>query len=212
MYAPRARAQSPRALDRLHGLIPPGDAHRELRYRYMYCILGMDADPAQGVAFAEQGLADARRLDDPDAEANFHFCRGANQESLTTPRDALPDYNAGIAIARQAENTRLMADGLTWRGAVQSLLGEHALALVDESRPGKDLGLVQDADAPEQHCREHRLLASGERERIIEQGQLQRVAARIELADVQHDVTAPEQLEPQYAAALDAIRRDREDR
>ena len=124
-------ADALRALDRLHGLIPPGDAHRELRYRYMYCILGMDADPAQGVAFAEQGLADARRLDDPDAEANFHFCRGANQESLTTPRDALPDYNAGIAIARQAENTRLMADGLTWRGAVQSLLGEHALALVD---------------------------------------------------------------------------------
>jgi len=118
-------------LDRLRRQIPAGDARRELRYRYMLCILGMGDDPARGVAYAEQGIAAARRIGYPDAEINFHFCRGANQESLTTARDALPDYNAGIDIARQAENTRLVADGLTWRGSVQSLLGEHALALVD---------------------------------------------------------------------------------
>lgn len=118
-------------LDRLKGLTPPGDIRRELRYRYMFCIMGLDADPAQGVAYAEQGLADARRAGYADGEVNFHFCRGANQESLTTPRDALVDYNAGIDIARHDENMRLVADGLTWRGSVQSLLGEHALALVD---------------------------------------------------------------------------------
>lgn len=120
-----------RLLDQLQRQIPPGDVRRELRYRYMFCILGMDGDPARGVAYAEQGMADARRVGYADAEINFHFCRGANQESLTTARDALPDYNAGIELARHAENTRLVADGLTWRGAVQSLLGEHALALVD---------------------------------------------------------------------------------
>ncbi|MGN6738315.1 diguanylate cyclase [Dyella sp.] len=120
-----------RLLDRLKGQIPSGDSRRELRYRYMFCILGMDGDPAAGVAYADRGIADAQRVGYTAAEVNFHFCRGANQESLTTARDALPDYNAGIDLARHAENTRLVADGLTWRGAVQSLLGEHALALVD---------------------------------------------------------------------------------
>lgn len=120
-----------RLLDELHRALPAGDAHRELRYRYMFCIIGMNGDPAEGVAYAERGMADARRLGDAEAEINFHFCRGDNQESLTTPRDALPDYNAGIAIAKREENARLTADGLTWRGSVQSLLGEHALALVD---------------------------------------------------------------------------------
>ncbi|MGN6227132.1 MAG: diguanylate cyclase [Dyella sp.] len=118
-------------LDQLKRRIPPGDVRRELRYRYLFCIMGMDGDPASGFAYAEKGLADARRAGYADAEINFHFCRGANQESLTTARDALPDYDAGIEIARRTENTRLVADGLTWRGAVQSLLGEHARALVD---------------------------------------------------------------------------------
>ncbi|MFK2905623.1 diguanylate cyclase [Dyella ginsengisoli] len=124
-------ADALRLLDQLKQQIPPGDDRRELRYRYMFCILGMDNDPAKGVAYAEQGMADARRVGYADAEINFHFCRGSKQESLTTARDALPDYNAGIELARHAENIRLVADGLTWRGSVQSLLGEHALALVD---------------------------------------------------------------------------------
>lgn len=124
-------ADALRLLDQLKQQVPSGDKRRELRYRYLFCILGMDNDPAKGIAYAERGMDDARRIGYADAEINFHFCRGANQEFLTTARDALPDYNAGIELARHAENTRLVADGLTWRGSVQSLLGEHALALVD---------------------------------------------------------------------------------
>ena len=118
-------------LDKLHALMPPDDVPRELRYRYLNCVFGLDDDPAAGKVYAEQGLADARRARDADAEVTFHFCRGFHLEALTTPRDALPDYDAGIDIAKRHENLRLVADGLTWRGAVQSLLGEHALALVD---------------------------------------------------------------------------------
>jgi diguanylate cyclase (GGDEF)-like protein len=118
-------------LEQLKKLVPPNDARRELRYRYTFCILGLDASPEQGIAYADQGLADAGRIGYVEAEINFHFCRGSNQEALTTPRDALADYNAGIDLARSHENQRLVADGLTWRGSVQSLLGEHALALVD---------------------------------------------------------------------------------
>lgn len=118
-------------LARMKSLVPAGDQRRMLRYRYMYCILGLDNSPAQGIAYADQGIEDAKRIGYVGAEINFHFCRGANQEALTTPRDALADYDAGIALARSHENLRLVADGLTWRGSVQSLLGEHALALVD---------------------------------------------------------------------------------
>ncbi|MCW8807516.1 MAG: diguanylate cyclase, partial [Rhodanobacter sp.] len=74
---------------------------------------------------------DARRVDYPEAEANFLYCRGSHQEGLTTSRDALSDYTAGIEIARHIENPSLVADGLTMRGTVQSLIGEPALALVD---------------------------------------------------------------------------------
>jgi len=129
--APDTQAGMLKVLEQMKSLVPPGDTRRELRYRYMFCILGLDASPEQGIAYAEQGLADARRIGYVDAEINFDFCRGSNQEALTTPRDALADYNAGIDLARRHENQRLRADGLTWRGSVQSLLGEHALALVD---------------------------------------------------------------------------------
>jgi diguanylate cyclase (GGDEF)-like protein len=129
--SPDTDAGMVKVLGRLDSLVPAGDARRALRYRYTYCIFGMDAQPKQGVAYAEQGIADARRMDYPAAEANFHFCRGEHLESLTTPRDALSDYSAGIEIARHAEDMRLVADGLSWRGNVQSLLGEPALALVD---------------------------------------------------------------------------------
>ena len=129
--APDTQAGMLKALEHMKSLVPPGDTRRELRYSYMYCIIGLEASPEQGIAYADKGIAEARRIGYVEAEINFHFCRGANQEALTTPRDALADYDAGIALARSHENQRLVADGLTWRGSVQSLLGEHALALVD---------------------------------------------------------------------------------
>lgn len=136
--SPATRAETSRVLVRLDSLVPAGDARRALRYRYTYCMLGMEDHPAEGVAYAQQGIEAARRIDYPDAEANFHYCRGEHQEALTTPRDALPDYTAGIAVARHAENLRLIADGLSWRGNVQSLLGEPALGLVDFLQAQRD--------------------------------------------------------------------------
>lgn len=136
--SPATQAETSQVLARLDSLVPAGDARRALRYRYTYCMLGMDDQPAKGVAYAQQGIEDARRINYPDAEANFHYCRGEHQESLTTPRDALADYTAGIKVARHAENLRLVADGLSWRGNVQSLLGEPALGLVDFLQAQRD--------------------------------------------------------------------------
>ncbi len=120
-----------RVLERLHALLPPGDPYRQRRYDYIYCFLGFNNSAAAGYAYAAKGIEDAHRADDGQAEANFHFCRGLYQAYLTSERDSLPEYEAGIRIARHQENSRLVADGLTWRGGAESLLGEQARALID---------------------------------------------------------------------------------
>lgn len=117
-------------LARLHALLPLGDAARERRYRALYCGLAFDNATA-GFAYASSGLADADRSGDPVAQVNFHYCHGGYQERITTPRDALADYNAGIELSRHLGDAKLIADGLTYRGGVQSLLGEQAGALQD---------------------------------------------------------------------------------
>lgn len=126
-----SQAAARQALDRLSALLPPGDADRQRRYEYMYCFLAFDNDVEGGYAYAGRGIGQAQQAGDLEVEANFRICRGLYQSKLTTERDALPDYEAGIRIARRLENSRLIADALTWRGSAQSLLGEQAKALFD---------------------------------------------------------------------------------
>lgn len=115
---------------RLHGLLPTGDARRELEYRYLACRLPAD-DPMAGVEAASQGLEDARRLDEKPAQARFLYCRARSREALGRPDQSLTDWEAGLALAREAGEWRLVADGLIGRGHMRSLLGEHARALND---------------------------------------------------------------------------------
>ena len=126
-----SRASVDHTLDRLRALLPPNDAYRQRRYEYMYCFLAFDNDANGGYAYAGRGIEQARQAGDLEAEANFQICRGLYQSRVTTERDALPAYEEGIRIARRLENGRLIADGLTWRGSAQSLLGEQAKALFD---------------------------------------------------------------------------------
>jgi diguanylate cyclase (GGDEF)-like protein len=125
------QAAARQVLDRLGALLPPGDAYRQRRYNYMYCFLAFDNDVKGGYAYAGRGTEQAQQAGDLEAESNFRVCRGLYQSKLTTERDALPDYEAGIRLARRLENPRLIADALTWRGSAQSLLGEQAKALFD---------------------------------------------------------------------------------
>ncbi|EIM00553.1 diguanylate cyclase [Rhodanobacter thiooxydans LCS2] len=125
------QAAATQALERLGALLPPGDAYRQRRYEYVYCFLAFDNDVKGGYAYAGRGTEQAQKAGDLEAESNFRICRGLYQSKLTTERDALPDYEAAIRIARRLENSRLIADALTWRGSAQSLLGEQAKALFD---------------------------------------------------------------------------------
>lgn len=120
-----------RLLGQLQRDTPPGDARRELRYQYLYCVIGMAGDPRAGIAYASRGLAAARRIGYAAAEINFLFCRGDNEEGLPDPAAAMADYDAAIAAAHKAENHRLLADALTWRGRLQSRNGDYAHAVVD---------------------------------------------------------------------------------
>ena len=126
-----SQASVDHTLDRLRALLPSNDAYRRRRYEYMYCFLAFDNDANGGYAYAGGGIEQAHQAGDLEAEANFQICRGLYQGRVTTERDALPAYEEGIRIARRLENGRLIADGLTWRGSAQSLLGEQAKALFD---------------------------------------------------------------------------------
>jgi len=124
-------ARLPQRLGELQRLVPPGDVLRELRYRSMHCDWSFDNDAKGQLAYAQDGLDRARRVGDAELQARFHYCRAAAQGQLGTTEDTLADYEAGIALSRQVENDRLLADGLGARGGMRSLLGEQARAIPD---------------------------------------------------------------------------------
>ena len=123
---PQARAE----VERLRTLMPPGDVHRDLLHRSLYCLLDPENATA-AVTFADRGLKDARQAGDSAAEIRFRYCRGIKLQSIGQPRASLPDFEAGITPARQNRDWRLVGDGLIELGHVRSLIGEHAQALIN---------------------------------------------------------------------------------
>lgn len=124
-------AQVEQRLIELQRLVPPGDTQRGLRYRAAYCYWRFDNDARAQLAYAEAGLVRARSTHDQEAQIRFHYCRAAARDQLGTPREVLADYEAGIALSRKIENDRLLADGLSARAGMRSLLGKQALAVID---------------------------------------------------------------------------------
>lgn len=120
-----------RRLDELQRLVPPGDPVRELRYRALRCDWDFWNDPEGQLAFANESLAKARRLEDGVGQANAHYCRASALDQLHGSAEAMAEYEAGIDIARRIGNDRLLADGLSLRGSAHSLLGEQSRAIPD---------------------------------------------------------------------------------
>lgn len=118
-------------LARLEALLPPGDRSRALRARALRCNWGFDRDPHAQLAYADAGLAAARRAKDPGAQVDFLYCRGGARGQIDTPLRAQADYDAGVALARRIGDDRLLADGLVATGSTQSLLGQQGRALRD---------------------------------------------------------------------------------
>jgi diguanylate cyclase (GGDEF)-like protein len=120
-----------RRLAALDALVPSGDVVRALRARAIRCDWGFDGNPRGQLAAADAGLADARAARNAEAEANFHYCRAAALDTHDSAQAVLAEYEAGLEAARRAEDSRLIADGLSLRGSERSLLGDQAHAIPD---------------------------------------------------------------------------------
>ncbi|MGY4514811.1 diguanylate cyclase [Lysobacter sp. HA18] len=122
--------QTADALARLRAALPPGDQRRERRYRTAVCDLTFVKDTRAGLIYARRELEAARRAGDVDAQARFTYCQGFALET-SDPNGAWNAYDAGLQLARRAEDARLIGDGYTYRGGIASLQGDHARALQD---------------------------------------------------------------------------------
>lgn len=125
-----APEQANEQLARLRRLLPPGDARRDLRYRYLACQLPAD-DADAAIELANRAIADARALEDTHAQVRFLYCRAGARANVASPQQTLGDWETGLAMARANRDWRLLADGLVGRGHMRSLMGEHARALND---------------------------------------------------------------------------------
>jgi diguanylate cyclase (GGDEF)-like protein len=116
---------------RLQALLPAGDAHRQRLLDSARCGLDFVDANKDGFDFADTHLAQALAAHDDGAAIRFYYCRGAYQEALKSARDALADYERGIALARSSGDDIQLALGLEARGGVYSLLGIYGKALAD---------------------------------------------------------------------------------
>lgn len=115
----------------LQQLLPSGDAHRRRLLDTVRCNLDFVNATQDGFAFADAKLAEALSAHDDSAAIRFYYCRGGYQQSLKTARDALADFERGIALARAINDDPMLAVGLELRGGTYSLLGIYGKALAD---------------------------------------------------------------------------------
>lgn len=125
-----SRARLPE-FERLRALAPAGDAVRRLRVDALQCGAGLYDDPGRVAREAAALIDRARRLGDADALARAHYCHGTARAARRDERASIGDYSQGIEAARRAGLARLLGEGLALRAGMLSMLGEHAVALLD---------------------------------------------------------------------------------
>ena len=134
----------------LERLLPRDDAARELRLRGFRCDYDDLGPPAAGLAFARAGKADALRRGDLGAQVRFGLCEANYIDGLGQTSQSVQTVDAALALARKHDDPRLLAQALTHRGSLRSLLGEQAAALIDfleAQRVYGDAGLRKEAEA-----------------------------------------------------------------
>lgn len=90
-----------------------------------------DEEFRRAVAFAEQGLAQARARKDRVTEVGLLACRGYHRQLLGNMAGAGEDYDAALTLARRLGDERQRADILSLRGEMYSYQGELAEGLMD---------------------------------------------------------------------------------
>ncbi|MFC0676246.1 diguanylate cyclase [Lysobacter korlensis] len=115
---------------RLKTLVPPGDVRRSLQYKTLACPADFD-DVRAGFAFASTALAEAIAAGERAAQIRLTYCLAGYRELVEPSKAALAGYEEGLELARETNDPRLIAEGLSLRGSVRSLLGDQGLALLD---------------------------------------------------------------------------------
>jgi diguanylate cyclase (GGDEF)-like protein len=121
-------------LERLRALLPPGDMHREARFRSVYCGSSKWKDPKQGLAYSDEALRLARDARDVASEARAMLCRSAYIMLVSGSQRGLPEVEKAIALLQDTDEQQLLAEALEIRGDIHSLLGEQAKAMLDFQR------------------------------------------------------------------------------
>jgi diguanylate cyclase (GGDEF)-like protein len=137
-------------LERLRGLLPPGDAVREARLHAVYCGSSRWKNAAQGLAYSEQARRMARDARDVGSEARALLCRAGYTMQTSGSRRGLPDVDRAIALLEKGREPQLLAEALETRGDIQSLLGEQARAMIDFQRARaayREAGIAHEVEA-----------------------------------------------------------------
>src|SRR5690606_5065196 len=135
---------------RLSALRPPEDIVRALRLRGFRCDYDDLGPPADSLAFARAGVADARRQGNVGAQIRFGLCEAAYLEADGQITQAAIPTEAALALARTHADPLLLARALGRRGNQHSLLGHQAAALtdfLDAQRVYREGGLKGEAEA-----------------------------------------------------------------
>lgn len=120
-----------RELDRLRALLPAVDAAREVRFRSVDCGSTRWKDVARGLAYSEQALQAARDNGDRASQARALLCRSGYLSLRDGTSHGLPDLDRALEILGKLDEPQLEGEALEVRGALRSLIGDQAQAMID---------------------------------------------------------------------------------
>ncbi|HYH81949.1 MAG TPA: diguanylate cyclase [Longimicrobium sp.] len=120
-----------RLIDRaLPMLRAPEDRPLRLRALAAQCWAAAGlAEPAEQVAMAERGMAEALTAGDPRTYASLRTCRGYGHDAASRTALAAADYDFAIAEGRRLHDPPLLATALMFRGEQRYYRGELGDAL-----------------------------------------------------------------------------------
>ncbi|HWK89580.1 MAG TPA: GGDEF domain-containing protein [Longimicrobium sp.] len=114
---------------------PASAAPLRMRAHEVRCWAAASAAPDSVPAYAARGVEDAAGTGEPRALAALRACRGYGYEAAGRTREAMEDYEFGVAQGRRLGARDLLADALALRGGLRYYRGDygHALADFDEA-------------------------------------------------------------------------------
>ena len=116
-------------LRRLERAIPPGDTHRYLQHRYLYCLMAFDNGPAGAVEYARDAVQEATRAGDVASEAALRYCLGQNLRFVGQGDAAITEYARAAKLGKRARDYNVEGLAMVNRGQIHMDRGEMVRGL-----------------------------------------------------------------------------------